>query len=528
MKEKILPLLLTAALVFSLAACGSEQDSGDTEQATRSDNQSSGQNSTLDTAYDQLRAAVDQVPEALEPDAVESDPDYAVIYAVYEPLFDLTGEEDDELSPCLASGYTKVSDRQWQISLQDDIYDWEGNNLTSDDVVFSFNWRLEQGSVSGYDQFDSIEVIDPYSFYINWTGDVSDLSEVSLPLTGTFIFSEKAYEEKGDFRTEPVGTGCYRITEYTPGQSLTLSADGAYWALPYLDAMTGRHKAKVQTLSLETMTNAEAVEGLENGTVDICGSLTVSEAAALREEGSCQVLTMEEDGFWYLGANTGTVSKNLREALFYALDDEEIAAAFGGSCGTLQAFGTPGQTDWDDSLLITQSYVAGQDLGKAQEYLENTDYSGSTLNLICPNSTASMQAAREILKQAEAVGITLEITSVTEDRFPLVINTDQTRRWDLALGYVEGPTLLDTWTQLLGNTKGGNILYLISDPTLLTYSESLTGEEKPGIEQFEEMQAYVVDNAFLYPAASAQKNIAYTDQIRGLTWQEGYFDLEVD
>ncbi len=529
MKEKILPLLLAVSLVFFLAACGSNQDSAGGEQDARSDNQSSGQENTLDTAYDVLRAALDQVPEDLEPAAVESDPGFSIIYAIYEPLFDLTGEEDDELSPCLAAGYTKISDRKWQVSLQDDIYDWEGNNLTAEDVAFSFDWLLEQGPVLGYDCFDSIEVIDSYSFYMNWTSDISDLAEVILPLTGTFIFTEKAYEEKGDFRTDPVGTGCYRVAEYTPGQELTLTADASYWALPYLDAMTERHRAKVQTLTLEAMTSANAVAGLENGTIDICGNLTVSEADSLLDDsgnGSYHVLTMEDDGYWYLGANTNTVSKNLRNALFYALDDEKIAAAMGGDYGVLQAFGTPAQTDWDEALMMTTSYIAGQDLEKAQEYLKDTDYSGGTLQLVCPNTTASMQAAREILNEAAAAGITLEITSVSEDRFASVVNTDETRRWDLALGYVEGPTVVDTWTLLLGDTQGGNILYLIPDSTLQGYSESLGQEEKPGTEQIEEMQTYVVDNAYLYPVAAAQKNIAYTDQIRGLVWENGYFNLE--
>ncbi len=529
MRKQILSLLLIPALVISLAACGSDQEGKGGEQAAGSENQTSGQeNTVVNTAYDALRVATDQVPEKLKPLAETADPDFAIINALYEPLFDLA-DDDGSLSPCLASGYSQVDDRQWLVNLQDDIYDWDGNNLTADDVAFSFNRLLEQGTVSGYDCFDSIEVIDSYSFYINWTRDLTDPSEAVLPLTETFIFSETAWNDTDGFETGPVGTGCYRVSEYTPGATLTLEANGSYWAMNYLDAMTDRHRAKVQSLTLQVMTDADAVAGLQDGTVDICGSLSVSEAAQFRDESYAeqyQVLTCEEDGFWYLGANTNTVSKNLRFALFYGLNDEAIAAAMGPTYSALDSFGTTGQSDWEDGMLLTDGYEAGQDLEKAGEYLADTDYTGSTLELVCLNSTASMQAARQIQEQAAELGITLEITSVSEDRYPLIVNTDETRRWDLALGFVEGPTVRYTWSQLIGDTDGGNILYLIADTNLRDLNEAMTSEEEePELAQIEESQAYVVENAYLYPVAVSQKNIVYTTRIKNPTYHDGYFDI---
>ncbi len=530
MKKRILPLLLTAAIVFSLAACSAAQDSEGGNQAGGSENQTSGQGTTaVSTAYDTLRVAADHVPDSLMPRAGSADPDFAVINAIYEPLFDLA-EDDSTLSPCLASGYSRVDDRQWLVNLQDDIHDWEGNNLTADDVAFSFNWLMEQEPDSGYDCFDSIEVIDSYSFYINWTQDLEDPLEALLPLTGTFIFSETAYNNTNGFETEPVGTGCYRVTEFTPGQSLTLETDETYWAMNYLDAMTDRHKAKVQSLTMETLSDEDAAAGLADGTVDICDSLSASEAEKFLGEsyaGQYQVLTSEEDGFWYLGANTNTVSKNLRFALYYALDDEEIAAAMGNTYSALDSFGTTGQDDWDDGMLLSGAYAAGQDLDQAREYLADTDYTGSTLELVCLNSIEAMQAARQIQEQAAEIGITLQITSYSEGRYPLIVNTEETRRWDLALGYVEGPTVRDTWSQLIGDTDGGNILYLIADTTLRELNEAMVSEEEeePDLAQIEESQAYVVDNAYLYPVAAARKNIVYTTRIQNPSYHDGYFDI---
>ncbi len=538
MKKKILSLFIVTALLFSLASCGSDEDSGNREQAGGQDTEAE---NLVRTSYDLVQVAAEEVPESLEPDLSESDPGFYMLELIYEPLFDYS-EGSGDLLPCLASGYTKTGDRQWKVELQDDIYDWEGNHLTADDVAFCFEWKLEQGIDSGYDCFDSIEVIDTYSFYINWTDDIEDLTDAEKPLTQTFIFSETAYEEKGNFASSPVGTGCYKILEFTPGEELSLEANTEYWALSYLGAMADRHTAKVEMLTFRKMTEEEAVEGLKGETVDICGYVSIADAAQFEEaseEDQYLVDTIVEDGYWYLGANTKNVNKNLRNALFYGLKDDEIAASMGGDYETLNAFATTGQSDWSDSLLMSDTYVAGDDEELAEKYLDDSEYDGSTLELVCPNSMIAVQAARNILEQAAQMGIKIEITAVPESRYTVIVNAEETRNWDLALGYVQDETALDAWSQLLQNNDGGNILYLAEDATLNKMYRSLAGienetdseegnesqgESDDDSEQIDadpkSLQNYIADNAYLYPVAVREQHIVCKAQVGELLLQD--------
>ncbi len=523
MKKKIITLLLAAALLFSLVSCGSDEDGGKESQSGQSGSQDSETENVVRTSYDLIQVAAEDVPESMEPDMPVSDPDFYMLNLLYEPLFDFS-EDEESLLPCLASGYTETGDRQWEVELQDDIYDWEGHNLTADDVAFCFSWILEQGYDSGYDCFDSVEVIDTYSFYINWNDAIEDPKDAEKPLTQTFIFSEAAYQEKGDFQSAPVGTGCYKLTEFVPGEELSLEADTEYWALNYLDAMADRHAAKVEMLAFKAMTEEEAVEGLKAGTVDICGYVSIADAAQFKEESTAeqyQVDTVVDNGFWYLGANTKNVSKDLRKALYYWLKDDGIASAMGGDYAALHAFATTGQADWSDSLLMSDTYVAADDPDLAEEYLSESEYNGNTLELVCLNSLESVHAARQVLEQAEEMGIRIEITAVPEERFNVIVNAEETRNWDLAIGYVQDTSVTDTWSKLLTDTSGGNILYLIGDATLLRMYRSAAGVEededdsdKEPIEADpESLQDYIADNAYLYPIAVREQNIVCQAQV---------------
>ncbi len=536
MKKKVMSLLLVGAMVLSLAACGtttggdeSSESSESSESEEAASDEGSGETGMLDNGrYASLRVAAATDLGDLEPTSVNRDPRYYMIYNIYETLFDMADDGSGSYTPCMATGYEEISDTQWLVTLHDDIYDWDGNNITADDVKFSFDWLVDSGNAIRFDYFDSIEVVDDYSFYMNWKEPLPALSEVEMPLSRVIIFSQKAYEEKGNFTTDPVGTGCYTVTDFEPGSKIVMEANDDWWGMPYIDDMEGRHRANVQTLTFDTIPEAAtAVVGLETGTVDLCGYVTLAmmdEFETGEYADKYDVITITSGDFWYLGPNIDSVNEDLRKAIFYAIDGEAIAEAMGGSYVPMDSFGTTYYADWDDSLIMNDTYITDCDEDKAKEYLDASGYNGEELSLICLSSEEATKAAQMVQVELQAVGINVTINAVTQDTFESTVIPSATSEWDLAIASIGGPNMVGAWHLLFDNEVNDGVTTTnIDDDQLQALYDASVADETHDAEHMKECMDYVVEKGYMFPLVSISNAIVYTNDITDLYFREGYY-----
>src|SRR5690606_41617554 len=85
-----------------------------------------------------------------------------------------------------------------------------------------------------------------------------------MALNFSFIVPKEAVEEAGaDFGKKPVGTGAFKLTEWTLGQRLVFEKNADYWisGIPYLDSFTAEVGQEP----------AVALLRAQNGEVDIPG-----------------------------------------------------------------------------------------------------------------------------------------------------------------------------------------------------------------------------------------------------------------
>ena len=110
----------------------------------------------------------------------------------------------------------------------------DGSKVSADDVIFSFNALLNQGSPFYkiyYADVDRAEKIDDshVRFYFK---SGSNNRELPLILTQFKIFSAKDFAGK-DFATPsltpPLGTGAYKITKFEPNKFVELQRNPDYW-----------------------------------------------------------------------------------------------------------------------------------------------------------------------------------------------------------------------------------------------------------------------------------------------------------
>ena len=217
--KRIFAGAMAAAMMLSLTACGGGSSTETTAAATTA----AAGTETAAPAGDQekvVKIAYTSDPGSLGTfDEGSSSGRWTVLAYTYENLIYMGG--DGEYYGILAKNWAKNEAEStptnvvWDIELYDYIKDTAGNNITADDVVFSFNECLENGKGNQHTALTgslvSIEKTGDYTVKLVCNSEAA--GEVENMLTQVMIVSEKAYKDSGDcMRTMPVATGHTRLS----------------------------------------------------------------------------------------------------------------------------------------------------------------------------------------------------------------------------------------------------------------------------------------------------------------------------
>jgi ABC-type transport system substrate-binding protein len=183
---------------------------------------------------------------------------WSMIKSVFDGLMDYK-PGTTELRPGLAEKYDISDDgKTYTFTLRKGVKFHNGRELTADDVVYSLNRVVNPATQSpGQGFFSMIEGYEDAA-----AGKAATLSGVSaadantvviklarpdatflhiMALNFSFIVPKEAVEAAGaDFGKKPVGTGAFKLTEWTLGQRLVFEKNADYWiaGVPYLDSFT--------------------------------------------------------------------------------------------------------------------------------------------------------------------------------------------------------------------------------------------------------------------------------------------------
>ena len=208
-----------------------------------------------------LTIAVQQIlsSNTLEPLREQSNVGTRIANFYLESMIEQNLQGNLESVPGLATEWKRIDDRVVELKLRPGVRFHNGDEMTADDVVFSFGPERMFGigevsarpmftAVVGGDtkdlppevraiakrfwsDFDKVEPVDKYTVrFVNKVADVT--LEGKLARTGSQIISRRAFEEAKtwlDWARRPIGTGPYRIVDFKPDNSITFDAFDAYW-----------------------------------------------------------------------------------------------------------------------------------------------------------------------------------------------------------------------------------------------------------------------------------------------------------
>ena len=253
-----------------------------------------------------------------------------------------------------------------------------------------------------------VSALDEYTVQITLNRpDGTFLSSLAMPPLG--MMSPTAIREHPtDLHRHPVGTGPFQLTDWTPGEAITLTRNEDYWGEP----------AKAQTLTLRIMPDsALRVRAVLSGTVDSADGLPPQAIATLKDNEETQALLRPARAIGYLAINQDFApldNLQVRQALNQAIDRAGLVkTAFPDNGQVARSLIPPAAFGYDEKAP-TYDY----DPAEARSLLASAGYTqGFTTTLWIPPAlppyltAAPDQVAAAIQKDLAAVSVTVQITT---------------------------------------------------------------------------------------------------------------------
>ena len=495
MKKKVLALILTAAMVVGLAACGgstsndaaSTTDGTTTEGTTTeaSDNQTGDETTeaTASTGEKILSVQVGPDPETIDP-ALNSAVDGGnMLLHSFECL--LAVDENGQLVPGQAESWETSEDGlTWTFHLRDGLKWSDGSDLTANDFVYSWKRVCDPmvaapyaetvlSMVEGYDKaiegdLDALQVVaqDDNTLVVTLSTPCSYFGSLAAFATLSPV-QEATVTANGDAWATSAATyisnGPFYVSEWVPGSYIMMTKNPYYWNA---DAI------KLDGIKWNLIEDSNAAySAYQTGEVLMIKSVPTEEIPSLKDNADFHVDPII--GTYYISMNLerdAFKDARVRKALSLAIDRDYVAnTLMQGTYSPADNFMGPGWIDMDgkqfkDNANGGQSYIDVNnyeaDLEEAKQLLADAGYpdgEGFPTISYTTNDAGYHKVVAEYVQQAWAqLGIDLQVDIVEWASFtPMRRNGD----FDVARNgwvgdYSDPSNMLDLFLSTNGNNDG--------------------------------------------------------------------------
>ncbi|MEV4771236.1 ABC transporter substrate-binding protein [Micromonospora humida] len=300
---------LALAGVLGLTACsfGSDDPAGDGGGVTT------------------LRVANPTPVVSLNPFAANSadQPTLTVVQEVFETL---VVRKDGKIAPQLAESWTNPDPLTWQFVLRSGVTFADGTPMTSADAKASLRALIDgKGPLAGlWATVDDIRTPDERTLTIHTT---SQLGTVLSNLTLLWIAPAAKLGDNAFFDA-PYGTGPFKVSSFTAGQSVNLVRNDTYRGdRPKLTSISYRYIPEV----------SGRVTALANNEIDVTWGLPPDQLTGLRDNKDLTVRSFPTYANYYIWFNSSRkpfTDARVRQAMWHAVDFAKISKSLFDQAGT--------------------------------------------------------------------------------------------------------------------------------------------------------------------------------------------------
>lgn len=493
MKKKVLALILTAAMVVGLVACGgstSNDAASTTDETTTesSDNQAADETTdateaTASTGEKILSVQVGPDPETIDP-ALNSAVDGGnMLLHSFECL--LAVDENGQLVPGQAESWETSEDGlTWTFHLRDGLKWSDGSDLTANDFVYSWKRVCDPmvaapyadtvlSMVAGYDKaiegdLDALQVAaqDDNTLVVtlnapcSYFGSLAAFATLSPVQEATVTANGDAWATSAETY---ISNGPFYVSEWVPGSYILMSKNPYYWNA---DAI------KLDGIKWNLIEDSNAAySAYQTGEVLMIKDVPTEEIPSLKDNADFHVDPII--GTYYISMNLerdAFKDARVRKALSLAIDRDYVAnTLMQGTYSPADNFMGPGWIDMDgkqfkDNANGGQSYIDVNNyeanLEEAKQLLADAGYpdgEGFPTISYTTNDAGYHKVVAEYLQDAWAkLGIDLQVDIVEWASFtPMRRNGD----FDVARNgwvgdYSDPSNMLDLFLSTNGNNDG--------------------------------------------------------------------------
>ena len=496
MKKRALALVLTAAMVLGLTACG-----GSATETTTSDaatEETTTEDSTAEATDDQTADEADAAASAGEKIlSVQVGPDPETIDPALNSAVDggnmllhsfeclLAVDQNGQLAPGQAESWETSEDGlTWTFHLRDGLKWSDGSDLTANDFVYSWKRVCDPmvaapyaetvlSMVEGYDKaiegdLDALQVaatdnntlVVTLSAPCSYFGSLAAFATLSPVQQATVEANGDAWATKAETY---ISNGPFYVSDWVPGSYIMMTKNPYYWNA---DAI------KLDGIKWNLIEDSNAAySAYQTGEVLMIKDVPTEEIPSLKENADFYVDPII--GTYYLSMNIDREPFNnadVRKALSLAIDRDYVAnTLMQGTYSPAGNFMGPGWIDTDGKqfkdnanggkeYIDTTNYEA--DLEEAKQLLADAGYpngEGFPTITYSTNDAGYHKVVAEYLQQAWAeLGIDLQVDIVEWASFtPMRRNGD----YDVARNgwvgdYSDPSNMLDLFYSTNGNNDG--------------------------------------------------------------------------
>ena len=358
--------------------------------------------------------------------------------SLWEGLISKNWRGNLEAVPGLATEWRRIDDQSIELKLRQGVKFHNGDELTSEDVVFTFSRARmfadteakNRTTIKAFERIPApragkelppdvpavarrmwpdlvrVDAVDKYTVrFYNATPDVT--LEGRLARYGSDIMNHRAWEEAAsylDWARKPITTGPYRVVEFKPDVSLTFEAHDEYWG--------GRPPLK-QIRFIEVPEVSSRINGLISGQYQFACDIPPDQIAGVERNAALEV-----QGGTILNHRLTVFDKNhpqlanplVRRAFTHAIDRQAIVDSLWAGRTRVphglqwEFYGDMFQADWT---------VPEYNPKIAQDLLKQANYKGDPIPYRLLNNyyTNQVATAQILVEMWKAAGLNVQIES---------------------------------------------------------------------------------------------------------------------
>lgn len=260
------------------------------------------------------------------------------------PLFQSTllkRDNDLNIVNDLATGYTRSEDGLvWTFPMRQDVKFSDGEALTADDVVYTYETAAASGSVLDLNVMQRVRAVDSYTVEFVLKQPQSTFINIAASLG---IVPRHAHNSQ--YKEHPIGSGPYKFVQWDKGQQLIVEVNPEYYGT----------KPAFKKISFLYLNEEAAFAAAQAGEVDVAGLVPALARQAVPGMKLLAVDSVDNRGICFPCTPSGSFTKNgepvgndvtadpaIRKAINYAVDRQSLVD------GVLLGYGSPAYSVCDN------------------------------------------------------------------------------------------------------------------------------------------------------------------------------------